>query len=250
MHETIEDVATSDGKMNSYFFCPEEGGPFPIVVFLIDSGGVREPLADLCRRLASVGYFVAMPNLYYRKVRYLDIQVDRLTDPAYGDRLDLMWQLHHSLSVSSVMSDVRALLAHLDKNEHASKGKVGSIGYCMSGRYSYAVAGTFHDRVAAAACIYGVRYFTDEADSAHLLTPKIGAELYVAMAQHDPYVPSEMQERLRGHLKSHGVNHRLEVFEGTHHGFGLPGRHAYDRPSAERLWERLFSLYRRNLTAT
>ena len=63
----------------------------------MDSVGVREELADMCRRLASVGYFVLLPNLYYRKVRSVDLDADRLRDPAYADRLELMWTLNRSL---------------------------------------------------------------------------------------------------------------------------------------------------------
>ena len=32
-----------------------------------------------------------------------------------------------------------------------------------------------------------------------------------------------------------------------HHGFALPQRWCYDKPAAERHWERLIALYRRNL---
>jgi carboxymethylenebutenolidase len=32
----------------------------------MDAPGWREELRDMARRLASVGYFVVLPNLYYR----------------------------------------------------------------------------------------------------------------------------------------------------------------------------------------
>ena len=34
---------------------------------------------------------------------------------------------------------------------------------------------------------------------------------------------------------------------GVHHGFAFPGRWCYDKPAAERHWERLIALYRRQL---
>ena len=42
------------------------GGPYPPVLFLMDAPGIREELYEMARRLATVGYYVLLPNLYYR----------------------------------------------------------------------------------------------------------------------------------------------------------------------------------------
>jgi carboxymethylenebutenolidase len=39
----------------------------------------------------------------------------------------------------------------------------------------------------------------------------------------------------------------LEIYPGVHHGFAFPQRWCYDKPAAERHWERLIALYRRRL---
>ena len=44
-----------------------------------------------------------------------------------------------------------------------------------------------------------------------------------------------------------GSNNEVEVYPGTHHGFAFPKRPVYHRDAAERHWERLLALYRRNL---
>ena len=69
MIERHLDIATADGAMNSFVVFPEEGGPFPVVLFYMDAPGKREELHDMARRLAAVGYFVVLPNLYYRRRR-------------------------------------------------------------------------------------------------------------------------------------------------------------------------------------
>jgi len=66
MIEKHLDIATEDGAMNSFVVYPEEGGPFPLVLFCMDAPGKREELHDMARRIASVGYYVVLPNLYYR----------------------------------------------------------------------------------------------------------------------------------------------------------------------------------------
>ena len=57
-HATIQ---TADGAMNTFITCPEEGGPYPVVIFYMDAPGKREELHDMARRIASVGYYVVLP---------------------------------------------------------------------------------------------------------------------------------------------------------------------------------------------
>ena len=58
MIERHLDIATADGAMNTFVVHPEEGGPFPVVLFYMDAPGKREELHDMARRIAAVGYFV------------------------------------------------------------------------------------------------------------------------------------------------------------------------------------------------
>ena len=88
---------------------------------------------------------------------------------------------------------------------------------------------------------------TDAADSPHLAARKAAAELYFACAETDRWAPLEMVEALAASLKDGGVNAEVEVYPGTEHGFAFPQRAVYDKAAAERHWERLFALFRRNL---
>ena len=69
MIEQTLDIATQDGAMETFITRPERGGPFPAVLLLMDAPGIREELRDMARRLATVGYYVLLPNLYYRAGR-------------------------------------------------------------------------------------------------------------------------------------------------------------------------------------
>jgi len=76
---------------------------------------------------------------------------------------------------------------------------------------------------------------------------KVGGELYIACAEFDDLAPLPMVEELRGLFKEAGSPGELELYPGVHHGFAFPQRKIYDRPAAERHWERLIALYRRRL---
>lgn len=235
------DLQTADGAMNTFVVHPDEGGPFPVVFFYMDAPGKREELHDMARRIATVGYYVVLPNLYYRTTREFDL----ITMPN-GETRQQMFELMNGLSDRMVASDTETMFAHVDADPNADAGRgVGCVGYCMSGPFSFAMAGTFPDRVRCAASVYGVRLFGDNSP-AHL-ADRVSGELYFACAETDEYAPTEMIQALESHLRTVGANARVEWYPGTHHGFAFPLRPVYDKAAAEQHWSRLFALFDRNL---
>ncbi len=238
-------IPAPDGGIDTFISHPERDGPFPIVLFYMDAPGIREELRDMARRLATSGYYVMLPNLYYRaKITELG-PIPPEDDAPLRKR---MYELMQSLSIAMVMDDTRALFDFASKQKAASPGTAGAVGYCMSGRYAISAAVDFPDRVKAAASIYGTHLMTDQPDSPHRTARNAKGEIYVACAETDRWAPPEMIAPLRDALKADGVNAEVEIYPGTHHGFAFPKRPVYDRDAAERHWERLLALYRRNLS--
>ena len=239
------DIPTPDGVMNTFVTHPEEGGPHPAIIFYMDAPGKREELHDMARRIASTGYYVILPNLYYRRDRDFKMGV--------GDEARaVMFEHMHSLKRPMILSDTHALLDFIDRDPAAAAGpgsKVGVVGYCMSGPFIFWAAEAHPDRIAAAASIHGVSLCTDDADSPHKTAHRIKAELYVGAAETDIYAPTAMINALAAHLKTTGIRYRVEWYPGTHHGFVFPKREGmYHKASAERHWERLHALFARNLS--
>ena len=245
MIETTLDIATPDGAMETFLCRPERGGPRPPAFLLMDAPGVREELRDMARRLASVGYAVLLPNLYYRAGRDTTFGADVLEDGSAEHRR--MRAIRTKMTIPPVMRDVGALLAFCDSEPEISGGPAGCHGYCMSGPYALAAAARYPQRVAAAASFYGTRPVSDAEESPHLTFARGRAELYIACAEHDDLAPPDMVEELRGHFARSGARGELEIYPGVHHGFAFPERWCYDRTAAERHWERLIALYRRTL---
>lgn len=235
------DVPTSDGAMNTFITHPEEGGPHPVVLFYMDAPGKRGELHDMARRLGSAGYYVMLPNLYYRRDRAF-----RLGEG--DDARRIMFEHMRSLTRPLILGDTAAMLRFLASDPAARPGKLGVLGYCMSGPFVMWAAEEYPDRVAAAASIYGVALCTDAPDSPHRQAERIAGELYIACAETDTYAPTAMVHALEVHLRTTPVRYRIEWYPGTHHGFAFPKRTGvYDKAAAERHWERLHALFRRNL---
>ena len=53
-----------DRRTETLITHPEQGGPFAPVVIYIDVWGLREELYDIARKVAVVGYYVDVPDLY------------------------------------------------------------------------------------------------------------------------------------------------------------------------------------------
>jgi carboxymethylenebutenolidase len=244
MIEQTLDIVTKDGAMAS-FVCRPDRGAHPAVFLLMDAPGVREELRDMARRLAAVGYYVVLPNLYYRAGR------DTLFGPDVLDKASpeytRMRAVRTKMTIPPVMDDVAALIGYVDGQDTVKRGPVGTHGYCMSGPYALAAAARYPDRVAAAASFYGTWLVSDALESPHLNLAKIKGEAYIACAEHDELAPLAMVEELKGLLQRAGTAGELEMYRGVHHGFAFPERWCYDKPAAERHWERLIALYRRRL---
>jgi len=235
------DIATADGAMNTFITHPEEGGPHPVVFFYMDAPGKREELHDMARRLGTAGYYVVLPNLYYRWTREFNLFSG---NPEHS--LEKLGEHMGAMRTDAVLRDTEALFDHVDGDPAADSSRIGCVGYCMSGPTTFAVAGTFPDRIKAAASVYGVRLFGEGSPAP--LAADVRGELYFACAEFDEYAPQSMIDDLEAHLREVGANARVELYPGTHHGFAFPDRGSlYDKPSAERHWERLHALFSRNL---
>ncbi|HKP78914.1 MAG TPA: dienelactone hydrolase family protein [Phenylobacterium sp.] len=244
MIEQTVDIATRDGKPTTFIVHPERGGPHPVILFFMDAPGIREELRDMARRIAAVGYYVMLPNLYYRNGV---LELSSLPPLPEAEARARMFELMGSINIAMVMNDADRLLEFAGRDAAASPGPAAAVGYCMSGQHAINTAARHPERITCAASIYGIQLVTDRPDSPHLAAQKTPAELYFACAEHDTYAPLEMVEALDASLKAAAANAEVELYPGAHHGFAFPQRPVYDKTAAERHWERLFGLFNRNL---
>ncbi len=241
MIEREIDLTTPSGQMNTFVTHPDEGGPFPAVLFYMDAPGKREELHDMARRIATAGYFVALPNLYYRDQREFRMKPGQ-------EGMEEMFGLMRTLRNGMVVEDTQVLLDFVDGEEAAKPGPVGAVGYCMSGPFVFAAAAAYPERFAATASVYGAGLLTDRDDSPHLAADKIQGEIYFACAEIDEYAPKEQIDALEKHMAGLDVKCRIEWYPGVHHGFAFPKRgEIYNKPAAETHWSRLHDLFARNL---
>ena len=144
MIEQTLDIVTKAGAMETFICHPERGGPYPAVFLLMDAPGIREELRDMARRLGTVGYYVLLPNLYYRAGRDTIFGPDVL-ERGSAER-ERMRAVRTKMTIPPMMDDVAAMLEFVDRQDAVKHGAVGTHGYCMSGPYALAAAARFDGR--------------------------------------------------------------------------------------------------------
>jgi carboxymethylenebutenolidase len=233
-------IRTRDGSCPSYVYKPAGTGPWPAVLVFMDGIGIRPAMLEIGERLAQNGYYVLLPDLFYRSGPYEPMDpLSVFSDPE--KRKVLFEKFFGPASPANIMSDTRAFLEHLAAQHDVRPGPIGTTGYCMGGLMSLTAAGTYPERIAAAASYHGGRLATDEPDSPHRLADRIRARVYVAGAIEDQSFPDDMKQRLEEALTRAGVDHTIETYPARH-GWVLRDTPVYDAACAERHWQSLLSL--------
>lgn len=240
MQERHVELAAPEGSMDTFVVHPDGAGPFPVVLFYMDAPAIREELYDMARRIAGEGYYVMLPDLFYRfgVIRF----------PRRNPKARAIWgAAMANMSNAEVVADTAVMIEHVDSDPAAKGGPLACIGFCMSGRLVVSAAAAYPDRVAAICSMYGVGIVTGNEDSPHLEVGDIRAQCLFAFAERDGTVPSYVIPTLKAALAEHGTRHRLDIWPGTEHGFSFASRDIYHEEASEACWTHFFDLCRRTV---
>lgn len=231
---TITDtITTPDGDCPVRLFTLEGAGPWPGVVMYPDAGGVRATFDQMAAELASYGYAVLLPDVYYRHPGWAPF--DMATVFADAKERGRLFSMIGEVTPDRMTTDAQAFFDYLAGRPDVRGAKFGVCGYCMGGRTSIIVAGRVPDRVAAAASFHGGGLVTDAPDSPHLLADQMTATVYVAGAENDASFTKAHATALDEALSAAGVTHTVEFYPAAH-GFAVPDNAPYDADAAARHW--------------
>jgi carboxymethylenebutenolidase len=233
-------IETRDGSCRSFVYHPDGQGPWPAVIVYMDGPGIRPAIKEVAERLATYGYFVLLPDMFYRAGPYEPI------DPKVVFTNDALKEQHRQKFMSLVtperaMSDTGYFLDYLGNRADVAQGPIGVVGYCMGGRLALLAAAHYPDRLGAAASYHGGGLVGDAPTSPNKLAGKIKAKVYVAGAIQDANFIDEQKQTLIEALTEAGVDHKVETYPAKH-GWVLRDTAVYDAACAERHWETLVAL--------
>ncbi|MFJ7949511.1 dienelactone hydrolase family protein [Streptomyces sp. NPDC096354] len=234
-------IPTADGQADAFAAFPDGGERHPGVLMYADGFGIRPVLREMARELAGHGYYVLVPNLFYRHgpapVIELPEHIGEEVRPAVFAQLMPLVEAH---TAERVLSDADAYLRFLTAQPEVGAGPVAVTGYCIGGLLAMRTAAAYPGRVAALAAFHGP-VGADGPDSLARLT----AEVHFGHAESD-LTPAALGE-LNQALDAAGVRYTSEIYPGTVHGFTMSDTDAFN-PAALRLhWDRLLPLLDRTL---
>lgn len=244
---TAETIAlpAPDGTAEAYVARPDGiDRPLPGVLLLVDAFGLRDQTRSMADRIASWGYVVLAPNVFYRLGTVADLDPGDLTDTAHREAIfgDVMARVG-TLTDDVAERDLAAYLDALQALPGVAAGPVGITGYCMGGRLALLAASTRPDDVAAIGMFHTGRLVTDGPDSPHHRVADVSAAVLAVHADRDHSLPPEAIARFSHALAASGVTHSAAVYPGAPHGYTMADLPAYRRDAAEHHYAELRALF-------
>lgn len=245
------EIKTPDGTCDAAFVHPASGA-YPGVLIWTDAFGLRPAFREMAKRLAAEGYSVLVPNPFYRVAKapvFTDVANFNFQNPE--DRAKLGPLMGSVNAAGNAEKDAAAYIAFLDAQPQVDQSKkIGTQGYCMGGALIMRTAASQPGRVGAAASFHGGGLVTNNADSPHLLIPKMKARLYIGIAANDDAQQPDAKDKLKAAFAAAGVQAEVEVYPQALHGWCVPdmprqnGNPIYKQDDAERAWAKLLALYK------
>jgi carboxymethylenebutenolidase len=242
MPTALLQIPTPDGQADAFAAFPDDGKRHPGVLFYMDIFGIRPELERRARELAEHGYYVLIPNVFYRHGPAPLIEL-----PAYvGEQerpkaVEQLMPLVHAHSTDRALSDADAYLRFLTSRPEVGPGPVATIGYCMGGGLALRTAAAHPGMVGAVAAFHPGKLVSDAPDSLHrAVIPAITADVHIGHAETD--MRPEAVGELNQVLDAAGVRYSSEIYPGTVHGFTMSDTAAYSDAGLNQHWDRLLAL--------
>jgi len=199
--------------------------------------GVHEHIADVCRRLAKLGYLAIAPELFAR----------------YGDPRKLT---NIQTILDSVVSKVpdREVMADLDacaswaKINGGDPARLGITGFCWGGRITWLYS-AHNPNVKAGVAWYG-RIDGEVNDRTTRWPLDVAGEIKGAVlglyGGKDQGIPLDDVESLKSALAKAGGRSQIHVYPEAGHAFNADYRPSYRKDAADDGWQRLQTWFKQH----
>jgi carboxymethylenebutenolidase len=226
-----------------------DGGPG--VLLYQDAIGLRPRIERMADRIASWGYVVLAPNVFWRSGRAVELApTGDLSDPESRKAFMATGVMErvNGLTPEILRADGEAWLAALHGLPGVTGSLVGVTGYCFGGRAALRLAAHRPAEVAAIGLFHTGGIVIDEPDSPHLEVPGIRAAVLAGHADNDGSNTPEQIAVFDTALRDAGLDYRTAVYPDAVHGYTMADTAAYQEAGAERHFRELRELFARTLT--
>jgi carboxymethylenebutenolidase len=223
---------SGDDEVKAFVAMPEGKGPFPAIVVIQEWWGLNDWIKENAKRFAAKGYVAIAPDLYRGKV---------------AEDMKTAAILSKGLPPERALQDLKAAVSVVAAMPNVRKEKIGSIGWCMGGKYSLQLA-LNDERVRACVMCYGA-VVTDPAALKSLNAPVLGI-----FGENDKGIKAASVREFEKALKEAGRSvEKINIYADAGHGFMRPPRPALANPeyretAANDAWSQIDAFFAKTLT--
>ncbi|MBO9523827.1 MAG: dienelactone hydrolase family protein [Nocardioidaceae bacterium] len=237
-------IPTPEGEAEAFLARPPSGGTAPGVLFCMDAFGLRPQIRTMIDRIASWGYVVLAPHLFYREGTVAELALEGdLRDPAVREGVwGIVGPRVAGLTAELAAGDLAAYVGALRGLDGVGPGPLGVTGYCMGARHATRAACQHPEEIGAAGGFHAGGLVTDQPDSPHLGLANARARFVFGHADQDRSMTPEQAATLDETLRSAGLEFRSAIYPGSPHGYTMADTASYDEAGAERHFRELREL--------
>jgi carboxymethylenebutenolidase len=174
-------AAHDGGQFDGHVWLPDRGSG-PGMLLLQEIFGVGPYIRSVAERLASAGYVVLAPDVFWRINPNWEADHD---EQGLNDSISMMGKFDFVQGVD----DCVAAAEHLERMSEVRDG-TGVIGFCMGGLLTYHVAARAEPRVA-------ISYYGSNIAASLDLASTITCPIIFHFGERDAYIPLEQVEQIR-----------------------------------------------------
>jgi len=225
------------GDLAAYRALPAGGTKLPTILVISEIFGVHEYIADVCRRLAKLGYLAIAPELF---ARYGDPR--KLTNVQ-----DILSGIVGKVPDKEVIADLDACVAWA-KDNGGDPARLGITGFCWGGRQTWLYS-AHNPHVKAGVAWYG-RIDGEVNDRTTKWPLDVAGEIKGAVlglyGGADQGIPMDDVEAMQAALKKAGGKSTIHVYPDAPHAFHADYRPTYRKEAAEDGWQRLTAWFKQH----
>jgi len=230
------EVPTTTGPIPAYRAVMAGAKSRPMILVVHEIFDVHEHIADVCRRLARLGYCAIAPSLYHRQGDVKSLK-----------SFDEIRPIIAKVPDAQVMSDLDATVAWATSAGIADGNKLGITGFCWGGRIVWLYAA--HNPTLKAGVAWYGRVLGDKTAlqpvhpidvAARIKAPVLG--LYGGL---DQSIPVATLEQLKAALGP-DTKSQFKIYDDAPHAFFADYRPSYREADAKDGWMRMLAWFKAN----
>lgn len=207
---------SGDEKTGAYLVKPGGKGPFPAIVVVHEWWGLNDWTKHMADKLAGEGYVALAVDLYRGK---------STANPEEAH------QFMSGLPEDRAVRDLKAAYAYLQSQPDVKKDRIGSIGWCMGGKYSGLLA---IEEPKLTACVIYYGSMPTDADTLN----KIQAPVLGFFGGADKGVTPELARNFQHQMEALKKNISVTIYDGAGHGFANETGANYNPDATKDAWEK------------